>query len=103
LSTPQCCFFFRLFAEEAHPEEGSALFILSEMTLDAVDQLALILAGLGERKGLAWIPIWRFNDQISQIKVEQDVDRLLATGRPTNIIISTSDMERFTGCWCRVR
>src|SRR5437870_892897 len=89
LSTPPCCFFFHLFAEEAHLDGVGPLFTLNEMTLGSVDQLASILTDLGERTGSVWIPIWRFSDQATQTRVEQDVDRLVATARPTSIVICT--------------
>ena len=99
LSTPLCCFLFQLFADEAHPDTVGPLFILSEMSLGAVDQLASILTELGEQMDRVWIPIWRFTNQAAQIRAEQDVDRLLATARPTNITICTKNIEQFSGCW----
>lgn len=101
LSTPRCCFHFQIIAENRHND--CAHYNLSEMPLDSVEQLMLILAELGPKAKPIWIPLWRFKDQAAQIEAEQAVDRLLALKKPTTLIMATNDMRRFKGCWLGIR
>jgi hypothetical protein len=104
LEHPHLCFHFKLLAEPcASSEHGDSLFRICTLPVDAVQQTLVALTPLGEPTNPVWIPRWRFPDSVVQAAAEQVIDRFISHRQPSSLIIQTTNMTHFLGCWAAVR
>lgn len=103
LHQPQCCFSFKLFAENSFTDDiNDRLFQISEVPFETMEQILTILTELGQPMIPVWIPHWNFDSESKKQKVEQQILDLLIQATETDIIIGTRDMRHFWGCWIKV-
>jgi hypothetical protein len=99
MAKPDCEFFFELLDEQSTADDlDDRWFRLSELPKGTVAGILAALRGLGEPANTLWVPRWRFEIETERAKVEQEIDRLLARRRRTDIVVRTRDMIDFAGC-----
>ena len=67
--------------------------------LEAVDRALAALSVLGEPATEVWMPRWTFATQEAQARVEQEIDRILASATSTPIIVRSRGMSAFLDYW----
>jgi hypothetical protein len=104
LAHPQTCFQFKLLAEPgASSKHDASLFRIHELSVDAVQQTLIVLTQLGAPTKPVWIPRWRFPSPAAKAAADAAIDRLLSHRQPSSLIIQTTNMTHFLGCWAEVR
>ena len=100
LENPQCEFVFYLLDEQTNPDGlDHRLFRISEIPDGSVDNLVSQVAVLGSPFASVWTPIWRFPTEQKRAEADSDVEKLLDSGRQTNIIFLSQDLISYLGRW----
>ena len=100
LDNPGHEYTFNLLAERP-TEDGldERLFSLSSLPPGYVDAIVERLRLLGVPQKPVWAPTWRFPTAQAQETEEKYISHLLSCVQPLAVVISTSDMVHFQGCW----
>lgn len=100
LAKPKCSFYFSVLNIRMIPDDlDDCLFRVSTIAPNAVDHTISVLSDLGSPTSPVWVPRWNFSTDKSGSVVEGYLDDLLANRKETDLIIRSSDMVHFLGCW----
>ena len=100
LAYPQTEFEFKCIAEKYNPDGiDHRLYSLLELPSGSVDCVLGLIKELGTPENTVWIPIWNFPTQEDKHKVNAQIDQLLGSGKPTNLIFYSQDLVSILGCW----
>jgi hypothetical protein len=102
LAFPAAEFAFEIVDEEPN-SDGLDLRIvrLKELPTNSVASFAADLErfGSGPRSKPVWCPIWTFPNEQARQQAEKLVKSLENRARPTDLLISTTDMVHIRSCW----
>jgi|ERR1700722_2436225 len=104
LSHPPCAFRFEILAERLHDRQlDDRLFLVDEIPLGVVDQVIALLKDLGPPSSPTWVPVWSFESDEEQRRVEDAIEALLAGRTRTRLLLRTADMITFREIWIDAR
>lgn len=104
LAEPPCQFHFELLDERPTEDDlDDRLFRLSELPAGSIERAMSILAVLGHPSRPVWAPTWDFPRPEAQDQAERELSVVLDARRPTRLVIRTSNMIAFRGCWLVAR
>ncbi len=103
LAAPECEFQFELLDERYNPDGlDDRLFRLSELPAGSVATIEAAFndSGLvGQPGEPLWVPVWRFSNAADRQRVEAVIEQVLASRRPTALVVISQDMIEFGGQW----
>lgn len=100
LAVPRADIVFTLLDERRQDDDlDERLFLINELELGAVDRLVKRLECFGQPSGVVWIPHWSSPDPEVIQSATSFVDEIMSLAVPTRIVIESSDMRSFSGCW----
>lgn len=96
LSEPNCCFRFDVFGiNEWADDIDDHLYRVSEIPTHSVQLVLSLLSKQLEPKAPRWVPDLTFADE----KTRELIDDTYSRSRPTRVIVRTTNMIDFLGCW----
>jgi len=100
LAHPRREFVFWLLDERYNPDGlDDRLYALCELPIGTVDKILSLLTILGSPCNSVWVPVWIFPSDQQKEEVEKEIDNLLKSARPANIIVHSRDFRTILGRW----
>lgn len=100
LEHPDVEFVFYLLDEQVDEnEDNDRLYRLCELPTGSITAALSVLSGLGVPAGPVWVPRWQFPDAATKEAVEGALTEIELSSKPSSIVIRSSDLLRFRGCW----
>lgn len=100
LSTPSYAFFFTLLAEWMNPDDlDDRLFLIGEVSKDAIDSIVNLLDEPVPQGYKYWAPRWEFKTVEHRQRAEARLEELISGVTLPYLVIRTPNMRQFFGVW----
>jgi hypothetical protein len=100
LTKLECEFVFELLAERHNPDGlDERLFRVGKLPPGSVAEVLQAVHSLGSPANAVWIPLWQFDDEEERLRADRAIDHVLGQRTDTGLVIGSSDMTTFHGCW----
>jgi hypothetical protein len=100
LETPQCTFYFEIFAERKSGDQfDDRLFRLFELDSGSVDRAIAAFHTAHPRTTPVWAPHGTYESEEERQRVEDTIETIVSNRTPTRVLCRTKDMIQFTEVW----